>query len=108
VATGGAEAAVRRTLGDYARALETRDLDLFKAVMPGLTADQEKSLRESFKAVRSQQVSLTVESVKVTNDKAVVRVARQDTVDGKAQKARQQTFRLSQRGGAWAIDSIGQ
>ena len=37
-----------------------------------------------------------------------MRLTRQDTVAGQAMKPRQQTFRLVQRGGAWAIESIGQ
>jgi hypothetical protein len=99
---------VRSTLADYARALTTRDLTLFRSVMPGLTAEQEKSLREAFKAVKSQQVALSVESIQLADGKATVRLTRQDTVNGATQKPRQQTFRLAQRGGAWAIESIGQ
>jgi serine/threonine protein kinase len=108
VAAVGAEAAVRRTLADYARALEKQDLTLFRSVMPGLTADQEKSLRDSFKAVKSHEVSLAVESIQLAEGKATVRLSRQDTVNGQSQKPRQQTFRLAQRGSAWAIESIGQ
>ncbi len=39
---------------------------------------------------------------------ATVKVSRQDTINGKPMKALQQTFRLSQSGGGWTIQSIGQ
>jgi hypothetical protein len=37
-----------------------------------------------------------------------VRASRQDTVNGKAMRPLQQTFRLALRDGAWTIQSIGQ
>jgi hypothetical protein len=105
--TAAADAGVRRALSDYSRAFETRDLALFKSVMPGLTADQEKAVGAAFKA--GQRVSLNVESVQLGADgRAIVRLTRQDTVAGQTMKPRQQTFRLAQRGAAWAIESIGQ
>ncbi len=106
VPAAAADAGVRRALLDYARAFETRDLVLFKSVMPGLTADQEKAVSGAFKA--GQKVALTVESILVADGKATVRLTRQDTVGGQAMKPRQQTFRLVPRGAAWAIESIGQ
>ncbi|HEY6553092.1 MAG TPA: protein kinase [Vicinamibacteria bacterium] len=105
---GGSEPAIRRALSEYVRAVETKDLLLFKSVFPGLSSDQEKSLRESFKAVKSQQVSLSIESIEVKGTSASVRVSRQDTINGQQRQARQQTFRLSQRGSGWTIDSLGQ
>ena len=56
---------MRKALSDYSRAFETRDLALFKSVMPGLTADQEKAVGAAFKA--GQQVALTVESIQVAD-----------------------------------------
>jgi serine/threonine-protein kinase len=105
---GGSEPAIRRALAEYVRAVETKDLLLFKSVFPGLSSDQEKSLRESFKAVKSQQVNLSIESIEVKGTSANVRVSRQDTINGQQRQARQQTFRMSQRGSGWTIDSLGQ
>ena len=39
-------AAVQRVIDEYVRAIETKDLALFRALMPELTSDQEKSLRD--------------------------------------------------------------
>jgi serine/threonine-protein kinase len=104
----GHEQAVRRLISEYGRALESRDLALFKSLKPGLSSDEEKRLKESFKAIQSQRVALTVDSVQIDGVRAVVRVSRQDTINGRAMKPLQQTFRLAQKDGAWTIESIGQ
>jgi hypothetical protein len=102
------EQAVRRVISDYGRALETKDLDLFRNVKPNLSGDEEKRLRESFRAVKSHEVGISVDSVKIDGPRALVRVSRQDTINGNAMKPVQQTFHLLSRDGAWAIESIGQ
>jgi hypothetical protein len=99
---------VRRVIADFGRALETQDLTLYKSVRPGLSPDEEKRLRESFKAIQSQQVSLVVDSLRMEGDVATVRISRQDTVNGRVMRPMQLTFRIALRGGAWTIQSIGQ
>jgi serine/threonine protein kinase len=106
--SGGSEQAVRRVIADFERAVNTRDLALYRSLLPSLTADQEKVLRDVFKE-GSQSVVITVDSPPVIeNGQATVRVSRQDTVKGKAMRPRQQTFRLVQKGGVWTIQSMGQ
>jgi hypothetical protein len=95
-------------IADYGRAIETKDLALFKAVKPNLTPDEQKRLQESFKAIKSQQVGIKIDTVQVDGSQATVRVTRSDTINGTAIKPIQQTFRLVQTGGAWAIQVIGQ
>jgi hypothetical protein len=102
------DAAVRRVLADYERAIEGKDINLFRSLMPGLSADAEKRLREAFGAVKSQDVGIAVDSVLVEGDRATVRVHRQDTIGGRKMAATQQTFRLARSGGVWQIVSIGQ
>jgi tRNA A-37 threonylcarbamoyl transferase component Bud32/tetratricopeptide (TPR) repeat protein len=104
----GQDAAIRRVIADYARAIESKDVGLFKSVKPNLSADEEKRLQDAFKAIKSQQVGITVDSVQLDGSKATVRVRRQDTVNGKAVKPIQQTITLVQAGGAWHIETIGQ
>ena len=99
---------MRRVLVDYGRALETHDLALFKALKPDLSAEEEKRLQESFKAIRSHEVGITVQSVQVEGAQATVRVSRHDVVNGKPMKEQQQMFRLVQKGSGWTIVSIGQ
>jgi serine/threonine protein kinase/tetratricopeptide (TPR) repeat protein len=100
--------AVLRVITDYGRALETRDVTLFKTLKPDLSGDEEKRLREAFKAIQSQRVSITIESVQIEGSRATVRVSRQDTLNGKSMRPLQQTFRLVEKDGTWTIQSIGQ
>jgi hypothetical protein len=104
----GADAAVRRVIAEYGRAIGTQDLALFRSLKPDLTADEEKRLREAFKMIKSQVVGITVESVAIDGDRATVRVMRQDVVNGRPMKPTAQTFRLAQSRGGWQIQSIGQ
>jgi tRNA A-37 threonylcarbamoyl transferase component Bud32 len=98
--------AVREVLADYGRALETRDLGLFKSVMPGLSRERERQVRESFRDVRSLKVSLVVQSVEASGAQAVAQVSRRDVLEGKPQPPLQLRFRFVQRDGVWAIDAI--
>lgn len=107
-ATAGdaSEAAVRRVIQDYERAIEGRDITLFRSLMPELSQDNEKKLRESFKAIKSWAVGITYDSIQVEGDRATVRVSRQDMVNGRQMPAQTQTFSLARFGGSWRIQSI--
>ena len=107
-AADGADAAIRRVIAEYGRAIGTQDLALFRSLKPDLSSDEEKRLREAFKVIKSQQVGITVESVSIDGDRATVRVMRQDIVNGRAMKPAPQTFRLARTGNSWSILSIGQ
>jgi tRNA A-37 threonylcarbamoyl transferase component Bud32 len=107
-APAGAEAAIRQVLADYARAIESQDVALFASVKPNLSGDERKRLEAAFKAIKSQQVRIAVESVQVAGTQATVRVARQDTINGKPQPPLQQTFRLALGPAGWKIEAIGQ
>jgi serine/threonine protein kinase len=100
--------AIRAVLDEYARALETKDLALFRRVKPNLSGEEQKRLQDAFKMIKSQKVGMKVSGIEVQGGSAVVRVARQDEVNGRQTQAVQQTFRLSQQGGSWVIESIGQ
>jgi tetratricopeptide (TPR) repeat protein len=107
-ATSPQDPAIRQVIGQYARAIEGKDLALFRTVKPNLSGDDEKRLSESFKAIKSQQVGITIDSIQVEGASATVRVSRQDTINGKAMRAMHQTFRLAQSGSGWTIQTIGQ
>jgi serine/threonine protein kinase len=100
--------AIRSVLDQYARALETKDLALFQRVKPNLSGEEQKRLQDSFKMIKTHKVGMRVSGIEVQGGSAVVRVARQDEVNGRQTQAVQQTFRLTQQGGGWVIDSIGQ
>jgi len=98
-----AEAEVRRVIAEYARAMQTRDIALYRSLKPTLSAEDERRLREAFKAGGSDQVGISVEAVEVDGDHATVRATRQDVIDGRPTKAVVQTFRLVRMGSAWQM-----
>jgi serine/threonine-protein kinase len=98
-----AEGAVMQVLAEYKRAIESQDLGLFRELKPDLTKDEEKVLRDSFKAIKSQVVGITVESVQVEGDRATVRVTRQDVVNGRPMKPAAQTIHMTRSGERWLI-----
>jgi hypothetical protein len=87
--------------------METRDIALYRTLKPDLSSDDEKRLREVFKAYSPQRVGLTIDTVQIEGDRAVVRATRQDTIDGRPTKAVTQTFQLVRAGAAWHIQGIG-
>jgi tetratricopeptide (TPR) repeat protein len=102
------EPAVRRLIEQYGDAIERKDLALFRSVKPSLSSEEEKRLRDAFKAIQSQQVNITITSVRIEGTQATVRVSRQDTINGKPVPQVQQVFRLAKGPAGWAIQSIGQ
>jgi tetratricopeptide (TPR) repeat protein len=102
------EAAVRRVIADYKRAIESQDLALFRSLKPDLSQDDEKKLRESFKVIKSWVVNITYGPIQVDGDHAIVKVSRQDTINGRPMPSQPQTFRLARAGGTWQIVSMGQ
>jgi len=111
-ATAGesASAAVRRVLENYKRALESRDIALYRSLKPDLSANEEKALRESFKVVKSQVVGMVEESIRIDpgGDRATVKVSRQDIINGRPTQRYSQTINFVRSGGTWLIQSMGQ
>ena len=101
------ETAIRKLIADYGRAIETKDLDLFKTVKPNLTKDEERRARSAFESVQSQVVKITIVSVEVQALEAVVRVSRRDTINGSIVSSFPQTFRLAKNKTGWSIQEIG-
>jgi serine/threonine protein kinase len=107
-AAAGSDPAIRRVLADYSRAIESKDIALFRSAKPNLSESEQKKLEQTFKVVKSQTVGITVDKVEVTGDQAVVRVVRKDVVNGQAMQAVSQIFRLARTADGWKIQSIGQ
>ena len=105
--TSSDEAAIQKLIADYGRAIENKDLVLFKAVKPNMTTDEERRTRAAFQAVKSQTVRITVVSLEVTGEAAVVKVARRDTINGGLVSSFPQTLRLTRAAGSWGIVEIG-
>lgn len=103
----GDDAVIRKLIADYGRAIETKDLDLFKSVKPNLTKDEERRTRTAFEAVKSQVVKISILAVEVHGTDAVVRVSRRDTINGSLVSSFPQTFRLARGDAGWGIQEIG-
>ena len=90
-------------------AVEKKDTALFRSVRPGLSAAEEGRLRESFKQIESQQVTLDVEEIRVEGRVATVRLSRKDNlvVGGRRQtQASRQVLRLEKAGADWIISEF--
>jgi tetratricopeptide (TPR) repeat protein len=103
------ERAIRQLLSTYERAIEQRDIALFRSVKPNLSSIEETRLRESFRAVRSQEVDIRILSIDLRSAAATVRLARRDTIADDRQHTvdSQQTITLTKTDGRWVITSIG-
>jgi serine/threonine protein kinase len=103
------EAAIRRLTATYARAIETKDLNLFRSIKPNLSREEEQRLEQGFRVVTSQRVNLTIVSIDRQPNQAMVVLRRRDTIvaGGREQTAEsQQTLRLSRAGSGWVITEI--
>lgn len=103
------DAAIRRTLATYATAVEKKDVTLFRSVRPGLTAAEEARLRDSFRQIESQQVTLDIEDIRVDGRTATVRLSRKDSlvVGGRKQTQNsRQVLRLEKTGAGWVISEF--
>jgi hypothetical protein len=103
------DAAIRRVIASYARAIENKDVGLFRAIKPNLSREEERRLEESFRAVTSQKVNLTIVSIDRRGDQATAIVRRRDTIQlgGRQQAAEsQQAIRLARDGRDWTIVDI--
>jgi ketosteroid isomerase-like protein len=103
------EAAIRRVTAMYARAIEEKDVALFRSIKPNLSREEERRLQEGFRAVAAQRVNLTILSLDRRGDEASVVVRRRDTIQagGRQQTSEsQQTMTLARTGGGWTIVQI--
>jgi hypothetical protein len=101
------ETAIRKVIADYAKAIENKDLGLFKNVKPNLTSDEERRARSAFASIQSQVVKITFLSIDVRERQAIVKVTRRDTINGSIPGAFPQTFNMSKGRTGWVIDEIG-
>jgi hypothetical protein len=96
---------IRIALEMYRQALERKDIALLRQVRPDLSTGEIQKLERSFDDMESLQVSLTVESMALTADRAEVRGLREDAVTTKAgQTMRNQApfvYRLKETPSGW-------
>jgi hypothetical protein len=103
------ETAIRQVVATYGRAIEGKDLALFRSIKPNLSGQEERRLQDGFRAVTSQRVNLTIASIDQTNDGASVVVRRRDIiqVSGRQQTLEsQQVLTLARTSGGWIVTDI--
>jgi predicted Ser/Thr protein kinase len=104
------DGAIRSVVVAYARAIESKDLALFRSLKPNMGAEEERRIQQGFKAVNSQKVNITILSVERHDDRATVQLRRQDVIEagGRRQAPEsRQTMTMARRNGAWVIVEIG-
>jgi serine/threonine protein kinase len=104
------EAAIRRIVASYARAIETKDLGLFRSLKPNMSAAEQRRIEDGFRAVSTQHVNISILSIDRRDQRATVRVRRRDTIDanGREQTTEsQQTMTLIRTSAGWVIGEIG-
>jgi serine/threonine protein kinase len=103
------EAAIRRVTVLYGRAIENKDLALFRSIKPNLSSEEERRLQAGFQAVTSQRVNLTILSIEQRGDKASVVLRRRDTIEvGRRQQTTEsnQTLTMARARDGWVIVDI--
>jgi hypothetical protein len=98
---------IRKVLEVYVRAVEAKDMQMFRAVKPNLSEEEEKRARTAFKSIQSQVVKMNVLSLDVKEGKATVKVSRRDTINGSIVSSFPQTFSLAKETAGWTIQDIG-
>jgi hypothetical protein len=93
----------------YARAIENKDVALFRSLKPNLSAAEEQRLQQGFRSVTSQRVRISPVSVTVQDREASVVADRRDIIDAGGRRQTidsRQTFRLTRANAGWVITDI--
>lgn len=103
----GDDAAIRKVVEEFRRAIQSKDIALYRAVKPNLSADEQKRLESIFKQYpKDYKVAITVASIQFDGAEARVRVSQQNTVNG-APFVFQQVLTLVKGPDGWIIRDIG-
>jgi hypothetical protein len=100
------EAAIQRVIRTYERAIETKDLALYRSIRPSLTAAEEAQLRNSFRQVDVQEITIRVDGLTIDGQKATARISRQDTLVTGGRRQTQnsvQTLRFEKGPAGWVV-----
>ena len=97
---------IQATLESYVKAIETKDIALFKKVKPNTTPDEEKRLKAAFDSVKSHAITLAIQSIELQGGSAIVRVARRDTLNASIVNSTSQVFQLAKDAKAWNIQEL--
>ena len=94
----------------YVRAIETKDLALFRSIKPNMSPEEQRRIEEGFRAVSSQRVAIVILAINRRDQEASVRLQRSDRIEAGGRQQTidtQQTMTLIRNGAAWTIREIG-
>jgi serine/threonine protein kinase len=100
------DAAIRRVIRTFERAIETEDIALYRSVRPNLSRAAENVLMTSFRQIDSQEIDITVENLRIDGRTASARLVRRDTlvIGGRRQiQNSTQTLRFEKTAAGWII-----
>lgn len=100
------ELALRRVLERYVIAIQSKDLEAFRAVKPNLSAEEEQRTRKAFTSVQSQVIVMTFLAAEVRDGEAILKVSRRDTINRSIVSSFPQTFTLTRAREGWIIQGI--
>jgi hypothetical protein len=95
--------AIQAALETYVKALETKDLVLFKSVKPNTSPEEERRIKAAFGGVRSHTVEMTIQSISLVGNEATVTASRRDTLNKAIVSSFTQVFVLQKHEKAWNI-----
>ena len=101
------ERALLKVLEAYVRAIEVKDVDLFRTVKPNLSMDEERRARKAFESIQSHTIVMTILAVDVQGTLATVKVSRRDTINKSIVSSFPQTFALEKAKDGWFVRDIG-
>jgi serine/threonine protein kinase len=100
------DAAIRRLIQTYKRAIETKDIALFRSVWPNISRAGETRLMNSFKQIDSQQIELRIDNLRIDGRTATAQIARRDTLVTAGRRQVQnssQTLKFEKTATGWFI-----
>jgi hypothetical protein len=106
-----ADAQIREVLGAYARAFETKDLDLLQQMRLRMTPAEVARHQSVFAQTRSYRIGLRIDRIVVRGNEAEARGEREDTIvtsSGDTIRHPPEDFRFALRrvGERWRIDRV--
>jgi len=90
----------------YKRAIETKDIGLFRSVWLNLSRAAETAVTNSFRQIDSQQIDLRVENLRIDGRTASAQIVRRDTLVTSGRRQVQnstQTLRFAKTDAGWFI-----
>jgi serine/threonine protein kinase len=100
------DAAIRRVIQTYKRAIETKDIALFRSVWPNLSRAAETTIANSFRSIDSQQIELRIDNLRIDGRTASAQIVRRDTLTTSGRRQVQnitQTLRFQKTDAGWFI-----